>query len=453
MGQKRLLIQAQLSNYNTKGNFILEADSGFQMVMGRVRVMLQLNPELHITVMIPQLGDDGRKRQVVTDPWDVYPDLWDRYGPDGDNRLAFFEHNIIGNALVTRYDFDWTGLAVGLNLGMQKLSRAPKWDAVYINDPMHLRAFKAMFHVVGGYQPKFFVHSHFVDVPSCPKFPAEASLWLGQCEAAMKADWNFWQCESALAEFEVEARKLYRDEVVQKILEKSSPWDDGYSREEITSPVNFDNLRFDVNLVEKLQSAGKKIIFVPNRIGEAGVSSDYTNCGKFMFDILPKLHNRRQDFVVIAGNPSQKISNSSLQDRCGRHGYVSLVSGPLNRDEFKYIASRAEISVGLYDQDTYGGTAARECTELGCIPFWISCNEYSRLARDAGGHPFMGSPDFSDAPDVLSKLLDEFSELSAHTVDMNYLRERLRDAVRARCSYEVTTLSAMQKMNLLCNVD
>jgi hypothetical protein len=265
----------------------------------------------------------------------------------------------------------------------------------------------------------------------------------------MKADWNFWQCESALAEFEVEARKLYRDEVVQKILEKSSPWDDGYSREEITSPVNFDNLRFDVNLVEKLQSAGKKIIFVPNRIGEAGVSSDYTNCGKFMFDILPKLHNRRQDFVVIAGNPSQKISNSSLQDRCGRHGYVSLVSGPLNRDEFKYIASRAEISVGLYDQDTYGGTAARECTELGCIPFWISCNEYSRLARDAGGHPFMGSPDFSDAPDVLSKLLDEFSELSAHTVDMNYLRERLRDAVRARCSYEVTTLSAMQKMNLL----
>jgi len=52
----------------------------------------------------------------------------------------------------------------------------------------------------------------------------------------------------------------------------------------------------------------------------------------------------------------------------------------------------------------------------------------------------MGSPDFSDAPDVLSKLLDEFSELRTHTVDMNDLRERLRDAVRARCSYEVTTL-------------
>lgn len=61
----------------------------------------------------------------------------------------------------------------------------------------------------------------------------------------------------------------------------------------------------------------------------------------------------------------------------------------------------------------------------------------------------MGSPDFSDAADVLNKLLDEFSELRTHTVDMNDLRERLRDAVRARCSYEVTTLSAMQKMNLL----
>lgn len=443
MGQKRLLIQTQLSNYDMKGNFILEADSGFQMVMGRVRVMLQLNPELHITVMIPQLGDDGGKRQVVTDPWDVYPDLWERYGAGGDNRLAFFEHNIIGNALVTRYDFDWTGLAVGLNLGMQKLSRAPKWDAVYINDPMHLRAFKAMFHVVGGYQPKFFVHSHFVDVPSCPKFPAEASLWLGQCEAAMKADWNFWQCESALAEFEVEARKLYRDEVVQKILEKSSPWDDGYSREEITSPVNFDNLRFDVNLVEKLQSAGKKIIFVPNRIGEAGVSSDYTNCGKFMFDILPKLHNRRQDFVVIAGNPSQKISNSSLQDRCGRHGYVSLVSGPLNRDEFKYIASRAEISVGLYDQDTYGGTAARECTELGCVPLTLNCNEYARLLK-LSSFPIYCNPDFSDIVDKASDLIDYVGN-----DDCKKSHERLKTVVQQRCSYEETTLSSMKRMDLL----
>lgn len=443
--QKRLLIQTQLSNYDTKGNFILEADSGFQMVMGRVRVMLQLNPELHITVMIPQLGDDGRKRQVVTDPWDVYPDLWDRYGADGDNRLAFFEHNIIGNALVTRYDFDWTGLAVGLNLGMQKLSRAPKWDAVYINDPMHLRAFKAMFHVVGGYQPKFFVHSHFVDVPSCPKFPAEASLWLGQCEAAMKADWNFWQCESALAEFEVEARKLYRDEVVQKILEKSSPWDDGYSREEITSAINFDNLRFDINLVEKLQSAGKKIIFVPNRIGEAGVSSDYTNCGKFMFDILPKLHNRRQDFVVIAGNPSQKISNSSLQDRCGRHGYVSLVSGPLNRDEFKYIASRAEISVGIYgdDSDTYGGTAMREAIESGCVPLTLNCNEYARLLK-LSSFPIYCNPDFSDIVDKASDLIDYVG-----TDDCKKSHERLKTVVQQRCSYEETTKDAMIRMGLL----
>lgn len=445
MGQKRLLIETQLSNYDTKGNFILEADSGFQMVMGRVRVMLQLNPELHITVMIPQLGDDGRKRQVVTDPWDVYPDLWERYGADGDNRLAFFEHNIIGNALVTRYDFDWTGLAVGLNLGMQKLSRAPKWDAVYINDPMHLRAFKAMFHVVGGYQPKFFVHSHFVDVPSCPKFPAEASLWLGQCEAAMKADWNFWQCESALAEFEVEARKLYRDEVVQKILEKSSPWDDGYSREEITSPVNFDNLRFDVNLVEKLQSAGKKIIFVPNRIGEAGVSSDYTNCGKFMFDILPKLHNRRQDFIVIAGNPSQKISNSSLQDRCGRHGYMSLVSGPLNRDEFKYIASRAEISVGIYgaDSDTYGGTAMREAIESGCVPLTLNCNEYARLLK-LSSFPIYCNPDFSDIVDKASDLIDYVG-----TDDCKKSHERLKTIIQQTCSYEETTKDAMIRMGLL----
>ena len=293
MTTKRLLIQTQLSNYDTKGKFILECDSGWQMVMGRVREMLKLNPELHITVMGPNADENNGLNQCITHPIDVNPDLWEKYGHEGENRLVYFGHNIIANALVTRYDFDWSSLACGLDLGMMKIGRTPKFDAVYINDPMHLRNFKAMFHVVAGYQPKFYVHSHFIDIPECPKFPTEASLWLGQCEASLKADHNFWQCESSMNEFMNSMGKWFTQDVVDDVRAKSDPADDGYSYTEITTPVNEKNMRFTPEEF-KARVGDKDVIFIPNRIGGKGRSSDYTNCGKFMFDILPELRKCRQ---------------------------------------------------------------------------------------------------------------------------------------------------------------
>lgn len=447
---KRLLIQTQLSNYDTSGKFILECDSGFQMVMGRVREMLKLNLELHVDVMCPYVDLDGQ-RQVVTDPWDVNPDLWKEHGPDGSSRLRFIEHWIIPNALVTRYDFDWTSLACSLDLGMQKIGRAPKWDVVYVNDPMHLRNFKAMFHVVGGYQPKFFVHSHFVDNPECPKFPTEASLWLGQCEAALRADFNFWQCESAMNVFFGSMSKMYRGEAVDAVRARSAPWDDGYSAAEITSLMNLDNLRFNVADFHHNVIGDKTVIFVPNRIGGKGRSSDYTNCGKFMFELLPQLRKKRQDFVVVAGNPSQKFSNDELARECGPSGYVKLVPDALNRDEFKYVAHHSDIVLGLYDQDAYGGTAARECIELGCMPLWLDNFEYSSLAREAkAGDLVLARTDFSDLGDKLSALFDlQTDRGSVHPNNFDNALHDLQKTVRNRCSYEATTPRAMQLMGLL----
>lgn len=442
---KRLLLQTQLSNYNSNGKFILECDSGWNMIMGRVREMLKLNPELDITVMGPNLGNDGRERQVITDPWDINPDLWSKFGYEGENRLHYFEHNIIANALVTRYDFNWTTLARGLNLGMQKIGQEPKWDVVYVNDPMHLRNFRAMFHVVGGYQPFFAVHSHFIDNPECPKFPTEASLWLGQCEAAIKADFNFWQCESAMEVFFESMGKQFQSHIVDAVRAKSLPWDDGYSVEEINSPINEKNLRFDIKRLKAWRKEGKAIIFVPNRIGGRGRSSDYTNCGKFMFELLPELRKRRQDFVVLAGNPSQKFFNYELEAECGPHGYVSLVPDAFNRDEFKCVARHSSIAVGLYDQDSYGGTAARECVELGCLPLWLDNYEYSSIAR--GGYPFLARADFSDLVDVAEFMLKVINEGDGRTASRWLLH--LQKVIRERCSYEATTPAAMAKMGLL----
>jgi hypothetical protein len=445
---KRLLIQTQLSNYDSKGKFILECDSGWQMVMGRVREMLKLNQELDVTVMGPDM-DEGHE-QCITHPFDINPDLWSLYGDDGQRRLHYFGHNIIPNALVTRYDLKWTNIAVGLDLGMQKIGRVPKWDAVIINDPMHLRNFKAMFHVVGGYQPKFFVHSHFVDVPECPKFPTEASLWLGQCEAALKADFNFWQCESAMMQFFDSMGKWFTQDVVDDVRAKSLPWDDGYSRSEIMMTPDTSNLRFDAGIFADWHAQKKAVIFVPNRIGGKGRSSDYTNCGKFMFDLLPKLRRMRADFVVICGNPSQKILNGELEAWCGGDGYVSLVPDAFNRDEFRAVATLSDIAVGLYDQDTYGGTAARECIELGCMPLWLDVNEYSSIAREANDYPFVAAG-WDNLLETANNTIDCIHEgfNASNTLARKIFVRQLQQVIRSRCSYEATTPIAMKKMCLL----
>lgn len=435
---KRLLIQTQLSNYDTKGNFILECDSGWQMVMGRVREMLKLNPELHIDVMGPLCS------HLVTQPEDLNADLFNT------GRVQYLPHYIVPNALATRYDFDYDTLGRVLNLAEHKKHPELRYDAVYINDPMHLRTFKALFLLQGGYRPRYYVHSHFIDNPECPKFPEEASLWLGQCEAAIKADFNFWQCESSMNVFFESMAKTFQPDVVEAVKAKSLPWDDGYSQEEITSPPNLKNVRFDSTLFDKWKAEGKSVIFVPNRIGGKGRSSDYTNCGKFMFDVLPKLREQTQDFVVICGNPSQKIFNHELEEWCGKDGYVSLVPDAFNRDEFKVVARKADIAVGLYDQDTYGGTVARELVELGCMPLWLDVNEYSSIAFEAGGYPYVAKPDWSDLVAVMHALM---VTKVVNPVAIDKWRVALQRVVRQRCSYEATTSLAMTKMGLHAGLD
>lgn len=435
--KKRLLIQCQLSNYDSNHNFILECDSGWNMSMGRVRVMLDRTRDLTIHVMCPN------EEQCITKPTDINQDLWEIHGthPGGTGRLKYIHHDIIPNALASRYDFSFRDLGERL-LGLHKFHPELRYDAVYINDPMHLRNFRAMFHITGGYTPRFYVHSHFIDNPECPKFPTEASLWLGQCEAAIRADHNFWQCKSSMQTFFESMRKEFTEGLVDLVIEKSTPWDDGYCEEEIRSSVDESNLRFNPARLQKIFDK-KRVIFVPNRIGGKGRSSDYTNCGKFMFEMLPKIHELLGDtYVVIAGNPSQKFSNDELTEWCGKYGYLSVVPDSLRRDEFKWIAERSHVAVGLYDQDTYGGTAARECVELECFPLWLDNFEYKRIMNRVPGASEYLAPTLDDVPQTLKKILDMSYE------DMSNFTYQLQHEVYEMCSYECTTRDALGIMQL-----
>jgi hypothetical protein len=404
---------------------MLETDSGWQMMINRAREILNLTKDTVIDIM-------GPDTQCLTNYRDINPDLWEKW--EG-TRLNYVAVPVIPNALVTRYDFQFSKLQSALSLSEKR------YDIVYINDPMQFRNYKTLFYL-NKQSPRFVVHSHFVDVPSVPKFPTETSLWLGQCEAAIRADFNFWQCDSALKEFEIEARKVFTKEIVDSIIAKSKPWDDGYSVTESNAAPLLSEISFDVEKEFHEATRDKVVLFVPNRIGGKGRSSDYTNCGKFMFEVLPELWKRRQDFVVIAGNPNQKFSNKELHSECGKHGYLKLTDRAFSRDEYKFIARNSDIVVALYTEDTFGGTASRECIDLGCLPLWVDVNEYSMLSKETK-YPYLVKKDLSNLADIASVLIEHCKFYSKDTrVSCGY-NLHLRNAVRKHSSYEATTSAAL----------
>ena len=61
----RLLIQTQLSNYDISGKYILECDSGWNMMIGRIIEILKHNETLKIDILVPV------DEQVLTKPEEI----------------------------------------------------------------------------------------------------------------------------------------------------------------------------------------------------------------------------------------------------------------------------------------------------------------------------------------------------------------------------------------------
>jgi len=421
----RLLIQTQLSNYDISGKYILECDSGWNMMIGRIIEILKHNETLKIDILVP------KDEQVLTKPEEIVSQYANF------NRVKFLKQRLTNNAVKNRYDFNYHELENLLS------DKAKEYTHVYINDPMLLRNFKSLFYLSFKCQPKFITHSHFIDNPENPKVPADVTYWYGQMETAIRSDYNFWQCESAMNVFFESMSNFYSSDIISVIKNKSEPWDDGYSSSEINTPIDYGKLRFKL-------PKDKLIVFIPNRVGGLGKSFDYTNAGKFMFggQELNNLYNIRKDFIVVSGNPSQKISNDELTHLC--KPYVKLVPGTFTRNEYRYIASKAHINVGLYDNDSYGGTAWRECIDLGCLPLSVNIYEY-KLFFDELSYPFKVNVDFGNMIETLNDMLNfsrEYSYCDENGVTRYTKDFNIRKSVLEKCSYEKTTPNKLIKMGL-----
>lgn len=422
-----LLIAPQYSNYNREGIYMLHADSSANMTFNKLREMLRLDPKLTVDVLVPE------RDQTLVQPEELTKDI------KGIERVTFLRQRLANNALKTRFDFKYDEV-------LAMLQSRPKYTHVYLMDPMLVRNFKAMFHISLKYRPFIICNSHFIDDPRNPVVPAEVQYWYGQVEGHIKADLNVWQCSSALETFCAAANEDFKTDLVQKIVDKSYSWDAGYSAKEMSTPV--DEAAATKRFLHQIPK-DKIIVFVPNRMGGTinGVqrSFDYTNAGKFVLEVVNEVWKKRQDFVVIAGNPNQKITNAEIEERVP--AYLRLLEdGTFERHEYMYVARNSDIVVGLFNVDSYGGTAWRECVDQGCTPLLADCYEQHTLLEKAHIPDHLRvKADISNAADAFDSLLNY---VKAHGKD-NDVQVLMSDLVKKECSFERTTKKAMKAMGML----
>ncbi len=403
-----ILWQLQLSCYDAAGRFTLSADSNWQIFATKVAQIVKLRPDVMIHAIMPLESQCNESAE----------ELLTKMGVDLKN-IRFLRIPILANAPATRFDFPYSLIKNSIAY--------ESYTHVYINDPLLLPHYKALFHLNKA-KPKFILQTHFLDSQMARVVDSELSYWYRTVEACDKSDIFLWHCKSMQDVFKQALEMEFQPAVVDRLMAKSDVWKDGYSIAEIRQPVDMTKLRFDPKELD-----GQIVVWVPNRVGGLGKSFDYTNNGKFLFEAVPELWKKRQDFVVIAGNPNQKISNDEIAAVCP--AYKKLTPGALNRDEYRWLSQRANIVVGLYTNDTNGGLASLEAIEFNAIPLFPDIFEY-KVYFDAIEWPPMLriEPDLSNIGEILSGLLN--------TMKMGLLerkRTQLQKFVREYAAYENTT--------------
>jgi hypothetical protein len=382
----RWLWQLQLSN-QFEGKYSLTGDSNWTMFIAKARELKKLDDSLSITLILPPLSM-------------VHEDVDHELCRNGlYNQVSVFHMWVPTNAILSRYHFsmgEWSNVL---------LASYP--HVVYINDPCLVGNVRALMSVMK-LSSLLISQCHFLDSAQTPLVPADCTYWNRTVEATEKADLNVWHCRTQMLEW----ADLHPFD-----FEKSVVWKSGHSTTMLDEPINMHNLRFDPASIPH----SAQVVWVPNRIGGLGKSFDYTNNGRFLFDELPNC--RSKDFIVLCGNPSQKISNGEIAERVPQ--YKKLVDGALNYDEYKWCTQRADIVVALYDKDSNGGIAVLEAIYHGAVPFMPDINEYAKYYDD-GNWPY--------GPRVSSDLCDIAGAFDCLQSWMNepvmpHLRERMQKGI------------------------
>jgi len=355
-----ILISLQQSVYDNMGKWIT-ADSNIQMMAGLTRHLLN-KTDWKVTWLMAPASDfkDFSLKNIG---------LYSESTSDEDplRRLSIIEREMPVDAFKCRIQWD-DRFYSGIKRVLQDV------DVVINNDPS-LGYNWAFLRHLNNYKYKIATCNYWMDCPEIgeEKIPINISYDWRQIEGSYMSDLVPFTCKSTRdAFFENLQRKFETPKFYKEIYKKSSIWDFGYDCNE-----------FDVKDKEvpktslELCKLGKKVIFFPNRLSPI----NYTHHMEFI-EAVNKLSEKRDDFVVVFANPSNKVSWAELKEKV--KSLFIIKDSPLSRDEYCHLIGSGMIhsAVSLYLIERYGGCCFREYLEGGAIPVVPKVFEYAEILGD-----------------------------------------------------------------------
>lgn len=368
----KILYIVQQSVYNNDNKWS-SADSNINMTIGSIKSLID-KTDWEFYVLLAPIEDfcDIKKYSNLLNHKQVHYIDWKRPVDAFLNRNHFdvFEFDRIIKSL-PNIDVIWNNIV--------ELSRNIKTYLFFKNPKIKL--------ISGCY----WLDSPYLDIQN--KIDRSISYEPRQFDGFACSDLLSFTCMSTKNAFIENAKKKYKNEFVDEIINKSTVWDFGYSQKELD--FYYTKERFE-----------KKTILFLNRMSP----TNYTRHIEFI-DAVNLLYEQRRDFQVIFTNPSQKISWDWLKKEVKPiYIYSEKI---LNRKEYVRLLWKSGISIHLYTKELYGGCSNREAIYTNNIVITPKVYEYFSIQRD--DYPFYVKKDLTNLIEILNKALDSnFIETKHH---------------------------------------
>jgi len=361
-----ILYILQQSIYDKKGKW-KTADSNVNMMVGMLKNVLKLQPDWNFYILIGRLKDFSDIKS--------YDEIFKH------SNVHFIEYDFPVNAFYNRQHFDVKDFE-------KMWKKLPDIDIVWNNITELSRNIKTFLHYKKE-NPKLITTCYWLDAPEIgqEKVPSTISYDWRQFDGFECSDLAVFTCESTFKAWKKNAKNKFKKKYVDRIIDKSTIWDFGFSLEELNENV------------DESQSFDKKTILFLNRLSEI----NYTHHNEFIEALKLLKEMREDDWQVAFTNPSQKISWDELKKEVPNL-YV-YKEETLDRKEYFQLLHNSDISVHLFKKELYGGCANVESIVSGNIKVMPRIYEYKKRAlRDYPG--FIKSVEPNEIADAINKTLD-----------------------------------------------
>lgn len=407
----KILYIIQQSIYNNNNKW-LTADSNINMMLGMLRAMEKKNylNKYKFEILIAPLND--------FEDLNSYDELFKH------ENVTFIPFKFTVDAFYNRQNFvvkDWLELDLHkydyIINNITELTRNIR-TLVYKNSKILSNDIKI---------PKIITQCFWLDAPEIgeDKIDSHISYDWRQFDGFECSDLVTFTCKSTKEAFIQNAKYKFSDYYINKIVNKSTIWDFGYSEDEKNEYTN--------NLV--INKNKKRILFL-NRLS----GLNYTHHQEFI-KAINILSQKRDDFEVIFTNPSRKISFEWLKKNVKNFKEYKN-NKPLNRSEYWELLKSADVSVHLFKLERYGGCALRESISSENVPVAIDCFEQGSIINNE-------KLLMNNEKDInVNELADKIN--NALDLPMNELEVIIKENYN-RCSFENTIKQVILDLNKLDN--